>query len=82
MASVDGHAMTTVASFRYEIDNSEYQDKGMLHLRSTGRVGDVTRSIVADLKQDGFIDYLYFTNYETPDPAYIGGMRRPSTRHR
>ena len=30
----------------------------------------MTRSIVADLKQDGFIDYLYFTNYETQDPAY------------
>jgi Tfp pilus assembly protein PilX len=60
------------SSFRYEVDNSDYQNKGILHLRSTGRVGDVTRSIVADLKQDGFIDYLYFTNYETLDPAYIG----------
>ena len=30
----------------------------------------MTRSIVADLKQDGFIDYLYFTNYETTDPGY------------
>ncbi|MEO8262887.1 MAG: hypothetical protein ABI566_09995 [Pseudolysinimonas sp.] len=62
----------SIASFRYEIDNSEYQDKGVLHLRSTGRVGDVTRSIVADLKQEGFIDYLYFTNYETQDPSYSG----------
>ena len=62
----------SIASFRYEIDNSEYQDKGVLHLRSTGRVGDVTRTIVADLKQEGFIDYLYFTNYETQDPAYSG----------
>lgn len=60
------------ASYRYEIDNSDYQDKGILHLRSTGRVGDVTRSIVADLKQTGFIDYLYFTNYETLDPVYAG----------
>jgi hypothetical protein len=60
------------ASYRYEIDNSDYQDKGILHLRSTGRVGDVTRSIVADLKQDGFIDYLWFTDYEVSDPAYKG----------
>lgn len=62
----------SIASFRYEIDNSDYQDKGVLHLRSTGRVGKVTRSVVADLKQTGFIDYLYFTNYETQDPAYSG----------
>jgi hypothetical protein len=71
-ATVNGGGVDTGASFRYEVDNSDYQDKGILHLRSTGRVGNVTRSIVADLKQTGFIDYLYFTNYETLDPAYAG----------
>ena len=60
------------SSYRYEIDNSDYPDKGILHLRSTGRVGEVTRSIVADLKQTGFIDYLWFTNYEVSDPTYKG----------
>ena len=64
--------VNSTASYRYEIDNSDYQDIGVLHLRSTGRVGEVTRSIVADLKQDGFIDYLWFTNYEVSDPAYTG----------
>lgn len=67
-----GNPIVTGASYRYEIDNSDYQDKGILHIRSTGRVGNVTRSIVADLKQTGFIDYLYFTNYETLDPVYAG----------
>lgn len=62
----------SLASFRYEVDNSDYQTQGTLHLRSTGRVGNVTRSVVADLKQDGFIDYLYFTDYEVQDPAYSG----------
>jgi len=60
------------ASYRYEIDNHDYQTKGILHIRSTGRVGDQTRSLVADLKQDGFLDYLWFTNYEVSDPAYKG----------
>ncbi|HWM35187.1 MAG TPA: hypothetical protein VNR36_13245 [Pseudolysinimonas sp.] len=60
------------ASYRYEVDNGDYQDKGVLHLRSTGRVGNVTRSVVVDLKQDGFIDYLWFTNYEVSDPSYTG----------
>ena len=69
---VTGVADISGASFRYEVDNHDYQYKGILHLRSTGRVGNVTRSIVADLKQTGFIDYLWFTNYETPDPAYKG----------
>lgn len=66
----DGTAVQSPAWFRYEVNNKDYQDKGILHLRVTGRVNQTTRSIVADLKQDGFIDYLYFTNYETTDPAY------------
>jgi hypothetical protein len=66
----DGTPQQSPGWFRYEVSNKDYQDKGILHLRVTGRAGDVTRSIVADLKQDGFIDYLYFTNYETTDPAY------------
>ncbi len=56
------------AHFRYEVNNSSYYTNGALTLRSTGRVGDVTRTIYADLKQSGFVDYVYFTNYETIDP--------------
>jgi len=60
----------TDASYRYEVDNSSYSTKGSLRLRATGRVGDTTRSVVADLKQDGFIDYVYFTDYEMSDPVF------------
>jgi hypothetical protein len=56
------------AHFRYEVNNSSYYTDGALTLRSTGRVGDVTRTIYADLKQSGFVDYVYFTDYETIDP--------------
>ena len=60
------------ADFRYEVDNSKYAEKGIIRLRSTGRVGTETRSIVADIRQKGFLDYLYFTDYETRDPAITG----------
>jgi Tfp pilus assembly protein PilX len=63
---------TPVASFRYEVDNSRYSTSGGIRIRATGRVGAVTRSIVADLKQSGFIDYLYFTDYEVQDPDLTG----------
>lgn len=56
------------ASFRYEVDNSHYSGTGTLRVRSTGRVGDETQSIVADLKQTGFIDFLYFSEHEIGDP--------------
>jgi hypothetical protein len=50
---------------------------GTFRLRSTGRVrtpksaGDkpAKRSIVATLRRKSFIDFLWFTNYETLDPA-------------
>jgi hypothetical protein len=61
-----------VASFRYEVDSSKYSSTGVVRIRSTGRVGNVTRSVVADLKQSGFIDFLYFTDYEVQDPELTG----------
>lgn len=58
--------------YRYEIDNSKYATTGRIRVRSTGKVGDATRSVTADLKQQGFIDFLYFTDYEAQDPAVAG----------
>ncbi len=60
------------AYFRYEVDTTSYNTTGVLRLRSTGRVGDETRSVVANLKPKGFIDYLYYTTYEINDPAISG----------
>ena len=39
----------------------------------------MTESVVADLKQTGFIDFLYFTDYETTDPIF-GSRRAASDR--
>ncbi|AMB57658.1 hypothetical protein AWU67_00925 [Microterricola viridarii] len=60
---------STVAQYRYEVDNSEFATSGILRIRSTGRVGDSVRSVVANLKAKGFIDFLYFTDYEVQDPG-------------
>jgi hypothetical protein len=60
------------AFFRYEVDNSRYGSTGVLRLRSTGKVGNQTRSVISDLKQDGFNDYVYYTNFEVQDPAISG----------
>ncbi|GGE81896.1 hypothetical protein [Mycetocola zhadangensis] len=57
------------AKFRYEVDNSQLGESGVLRIRSTGKVGKETRSVVADLKARGFIDFLYFTDFEIQDPS-------------
>jgi Tfp pilus assembly protein PilX len=41
---------------------------GTLQIRSTGQSEGVRRSVVATLRRSGFLDYLYFTDYETQDP--------------
>lgn len=61
------------ASYRYEVDNSKYASNGVLHIRATGKVDNVTRSVVANIKQTGFTNYVYFTDYEELDPALNGG---------
>ncbi|HEY1332312.1 MAG TPA: hypothetical protein VGH10_12690 [Actinomycetota bacterium] len=56
-------------SYRYAADTSTIAVDGTVKLTSTGRVGNATRSIKVTLRRRSFIDYLYFTNYETKDPA-------------
>jgi Tfp pilus assembly protein PilX len=41
---------------------------GTFKVRSTGQYRGVKRSIVATFKRKGFLDFLWFTNYETDDP--------------
>ncbi|MGT2425926.1 hypothetical protein [Amnibacterium kyonggiense] len=64
--------LSTVGSYRYEVDNSLYGSSGLLRVRSTGRFGPYVRTIVASIQQQGFINYLYFTDFETQDPAVTG----------
>ncbi len=61
------------AKYRYEIDTSMYPATGVIRIRSTGLVGDQTRSVIADLRQDGFSDFVYFTDFETSDPQVTSG---------
>ncbi len=45
------------------------QSTGTFRIRATGRAGGITRSIVASFRRATFLDFLYFTDYETTDPA-------------
>lgn len=67
----------TGSFFRYEVDNSDYASKGVIRLLSTGKVGNVTESVVASLRQSGFLDFLYFTDYETSDPIFAPVVATP-----
>lgn len=45
---------------------------GTFRIRSTGYSGKEKRSIVATFKRASFLDYVYFTQYETSDPVTYG----------
>jgi Tfp pilus assembly protein PilX len=48
------------------------KSSGILQVRSTGQSNGYRRSVVATLRRSGFLDYLYFTTYETEDPQVSG----------
>jgi hypothetical protein len=43
-------------------------DSGTFRIRSTGQSRGIRRSVVAMFRRASFLDYLYFTDYETSDP--------------
>ena len=43
---------------------------GTFRIRATGHSRNAKRSIVATFKRKNFLDYLYFTDYETSDPTW------------
>lgn len=53
-------------------DKTMLADDGTLKIRTSGKVGpagrQVRRSIITSLRRKGFLDYLYFSDYETSDP--------------
>ncbi len=46
--------------------------KGTFRVRSTGYAGDSQVSITATFKPASFLDYVYFTQFETSDPVTYG----------
>jgi Tfp pilus assembly protein PilX len=59
---------TSNASFRYCVD-TQYLSQGAIVVWSSGKAANVTRTVQATFRRRAFIDYLYFTDYETTDPA-------------
>jgi Tfp pilus assembly protein PilX len=60
---------TNNATFTYSVDTSCTATQGAIIVWATGKAANVTRTIQATIRRRSFIDYLYFTDYETVDPA-------------
>jgi type II secretory pathway pseudopilin PulG len=62
---------TRVPCSTTDASNTALQD-GTLRLRATGRANGRYRSIVGSFRRTGFVDYIYFTQWETQDPVISG----------
>ncbi|HTW16834.1 MAG TPA: pilus assembly PilX N-terminal domain-containing protein [Nocardioides sp.] len=71
------------AEYHYEAETTSTPVNGTVRLTSTGRVGEVTRSVQTVLRRGGFGEFLYYTMYEEVDPAntstYDGASGRRTT---
>lgn len=58
------------STYRYRVDQKPNAGNGAtIKLTSTGRVRGQTRTIQTTLRRRGFLDFLYYTDFETKDPA-------------
>jgi hypothetical protein len=64
--------------YHYSVDISQFGRQGIVQVISTGRVRGVQRTIRANMRRRGFLDYLYMTDYEALDPL-SGYFSDPAT---
>jgi Tfp pilus assembly protein PilX len=54
---------------------------GTFRIAATGTSNNVSRTIVAQYKRDSFLNYVYYTDFETTDPAALPGTPSDCNRH-
>ncbi len=54
---------------------------GTFRIASTGTSNGVSRTIVAQYKRDSFLNFVYYTDYETLDPVALPGDPTDCERH-
>ncbi len=64
--------------FRYSPDITTATQTGIVTLSISGKAGPVSSGLVrtfqVGLRREGFLDFIYFTDYETVDPASYGNQ--------
>lgn len=82
-AALDGWAQVpnSDAFFHYQIDASETSVTGTVHVVSTGLVNGVTRTVQASFRPQGFLDFIYFTDFEVVDPAMMSYSEADCARY-
>ena len=59
-------------TFRYNANTSQTGVTGTIYLTSSGQSRNVIRTVKVGIRRQGFLDFLYLTDYEIVDPALSG----------
>jgi hypothetical protein len=59
-------------TFRYAPNTSTTGSTGTIYLTSSGKSRNVIRTVKVGIRRQGFLDFLYLTDYEIVDPALSG----------
>jgi hypothetical protein len=62
--------------FHYDVDTSHTLSDGTIWLTSSGRSKQVNRSVKVAVREEGFTDFLYYSDIESVDPSnrYVYGV--------
>lgn len=66
LMTADGTSMTQSQCLTNP--GTEMLNSGVLRIRSTGRAGGRQRQVVTTFRRTTFLDYLWYTNWESPPP--------------
>ncbi|WP_432458181.1 hypothetical protein [Cellulomonas iranensis] len=66
---VPGQTDADAAWFHYDVDVSQKTTYGVVRLTVTGRVNGVHRTLQTSVGKGGSTDYVYYTDFESGDPA-------------
>lgn len=66
-----GDTDAKAAYFHYSIDATDAKTKGAIMVTSTGRVNGVYRTVETAVGRGASTDYVYYTDYESADPANV-----------
>lgn len=67
-----------VGEYHYNVDSSTVLRDGFVRLSVTGRVDDELRTVETQLRRDGFLDFIYLTEYEIIDPVLSYNFNDPT----
>lgn len=68
---VPGETDPDAARFHYSVDASRKAATGVVVLTVTGRVNGVSRTLETAVGKGGSTDYVYYTDFESADPANV-----------